>query len=444
MCPIQDINLLRYFTEAKQLRSHINQLPEALITPDVKVMLKWFQFYFKKYPEDTHVNVDKLSLLMKLDSGMDKETFDTTKGILDNLRIPIDLQVKAVLMEQLEEKALHARIALLAEQFANGDEVDFTTEVLLATQESMKRRKVKHQGQWEDGDVWEMVKADADNSGYLFTFLPRTFYMQIKGLNAGDNICVAAPTNKGKTSFLINCAVDFAKQRLALYAEYLAQVQAGEYHGEPMEFRPVLVLINEGNAKRITPRVYQTALGCDREQMFKYGADGVLEAEYIKVMGRRDAVRLVNVHGLSVADVMKVIEAHNPFCVITDMTGRIKAGANGGMNDTAQLEHVWNSMREFATMFDFIHIGTVQLSADGFDTLYPTVDAVQNSKVGIQTTWDLAIFIGAMLQPAEGAEGQRGISTPKSKLARVGCNDYIKEVTYFDPQLNTWKVPEEN
>ena len=101
---MQDINLLRYFTEAKQLRSHLGQLPDVLMTPDVKAMLKWFQYNFKKYPEDTHISVDKLSLLMKLDSGMDKDTYDTTKGILDNLRIPIDLTVKSVLMEQLEEK----------------------------------------------------------------------------------------------------------------------------------------------------------------------------------------------------------------------------------------------------------------------------------------------------------------------------------------------------
>lgn len=440
---MEDINLLRFFTDAKAFRSTYNVVPQELFSIDVTMMLKWFQFYYKKYPEDAHLSVDKLSMLMKLDQSVDKTTFDTTKAILANLKIPIDLTVKANIMEQLEERRLSGELGLLLEKFNNGEEIDFSSEVLLKAQESQKRRRVKHQGVWEDGDVWAMVQADADNSGYLFTFLPRTFHMQIKGVNEGDNICVAAPTNKGKTSFLVNIAVSFCIQRMELYASYLERVADGTWIGDSMEFRPVLVLINEGNAKRITPRVYQTALGCDRKQMFTWGADGTLEERYVAKVGRRDAIRLVNVHGLSLGDIMRVIEAHNPFLVITDMTGRIKAGHGNGMNDVNQLEHVWNSMREFTTMLDFIHIGTVQISKDGFDTLYPTIDAVQNSKTGIQTTWDLAIFIGAMLQPTEGAEGQRGISTPKSKLARADCNDYLKEVTHFDSQLNTWKLPEE-
>lgn len=438
-----DVNLLRYFTDAKAFKNTYSALPTELFSIDVVTMLKWFQLYYKRYPEDNHVVVDKLSMLMKLDKGTDKSTYDTTKAILDNLRIPIDLTVKANIMEQLEERRLAGEVGLLLERFNNGEEVDLSTEVLLKASESHKRRKIKHQGHWEDGDVWAMVQADADNSGYLFTFLPRTFYMQIKGINEGDNICVAAPTNQGKTSFLVNVAVDFAIQRKEMYEKYLSSLDT-EQMDDPMEFRPVLVLLNESNAKRVTPRVYQTALGVDRKQMFNWGADGTLEKRYIEKMGRRDAIRLVNIHGLSINDIAKVIEAHNPFLVITDMTGRIKANGNGsGMNDVSQLEHVWNSMRELSTMLNFIHVGTVQISKEGFDTLYPTIDAVQGSKVGIQTTWDLAIFIGGMLQPTEGAEGQRGISTPKSKLARANCNDYIKEVTHFDSQLNTWKLPEE-
>lgn len=441
---MQDISLLRYFMEAKAFKSTYAQVPQELMTSDVKNVLKMFKMYYDSYPQDTHIVVDKFSTMLKLHPKMTKDAFDLMKPIIENLRIPIDPVVKHNLMESLEEKRLRAEIALIVERFDNGDEIDLTTEIMLRTQESYKRRKIKHQGQWEDGDVWAMVQADADNSGYLFTFLPKTFYEQIKGVNEGDNICVAAPTNKGKTSFLVNIAVEFALQRKSLYEQYLSKVQEGDAPDVEMEFRPVLMLINESNAKRITPRVYQTTLRCTRKQMFEWGADGSLEKRYVEKMGRRDAIRLVNIHGMSVGDIVKVIESHNPFLVITDMTGRIKAGSNAGMNDVSQLEHVWNSLRELATMLDFIHVGTVQISKEGFDTLYPTVDAVQGSKVGIQSTWDLALFIGAMLQPAEGAEGMRGVSTPKSKLARADCNDYIKEVTNFDAQLNTWKLPSED
>lgn len=160
-------------------------------------------------------------------------------------------------------------------------------------------------------------------------------------------------------------------------------------------------------------------------------------------MGRRDAIRVVNIHGYTVAEVVRVIEQHDPFCVITDMTGRIRVNMNSGSNDVAQLEEVWESMRVQAAVQNFIHIGTIQISVEGMDMYYPPVRAVQNSKVGVQTTWDLAIYIGALETPAEGQEGVRGISTPKSKMARSGCKDVLQELTFFSPEKNTWKQDDE-
>ena len=105
-----------------------------------------------------------------------------------------------------------------------------------------------------------------------------------------------------------------------------------------------------------------------------------------------------------------------PFLVITDMTGRIRVSSGSGMNDVQQLEEAWEAMRIQAAIQKFIHVGTAQVSAEGFNNYYPPLSAVQNSKTGIQTTWDLALFIGTMSQPVEGNEEVRGISTPKNKL----------------------------
>lgn len=438
---MQDIDILRYFLDAKAFKYNYHALPKDMFEADVLNMLLWFDHYFKRYPEDKFISIDKLNLLMKLDKSVNKDAYDLTKSILDNLRVPIDLNVRANLMESLEERRLAGEIALLVKRFNDGDEVDLSTEIYNKTLESRNRRKIKHQGVWEDGDVWQMVQESADTAGYLFTFLPQSVYGQLVGVNEGDNIAVAAPTNAGKTSFLVRCAVEFAKQRkvrMETEASNMLPEGLASEDKEPMKFRPVLYLVNESNARKITPRVYQTALNINRERMFDLGSKGKLEEAYIGKMGRRDAIRLVNIHGLTLADVVKIIDAHDPFLVITDMTGRIRADSKTNMNETSQLEMIWNSMREYAEIMNFIHIGTVQLSKEGFDTLYPTLDAVQGSKVGIQTTWDLSFFLGAMLQPAEGSEGVRGISTPKSKRARFGANDYIKQVTNFNAEYNTW------
>lgn len=441
---MEDIDLLRFSMNRKQFQTTFNMIDEDIFSYDVVSMLKWFKYYFKTYTDDANVNIEKLSTLMKLDKSTDKKTFEITRNILNLLKIPIEPTVRAALLETLETRRLAGELGILLKRFDNNEEIDFSFEILQRAQESYARRKIKHGGAWEDGDVWQMVQEDADNSGYLFDFLPRSFYMQIKGVNEGDNICIGAPTNKGKTSFLVNCAVSFAKQHKELYEKYLKVTQAEDWDEpedfKPMVWRPVLYLVNEGTARKITPRVYQTALGVDRNKLFELGRAGKLESEYVKILGRRDAIRLVNVHGMTVSEITRVIEQHNPFLVITDMTGRIRVNSGSGSNDVAQLEEVWENLRVQAAIQSFIHIGTIQISAEGFNNYYPPISAAQNSKTGVQTTWDLAIYIGAMLEPAEGQEGVRGISTPKSKMARAGCKDIIQQLTHFNPELNTWRL----
>lgn len=103
----------------------------------------------------------------------------------------------------------------------------------------------------------------------------------------------------------------------------------------------------------------------------------------------------------------------------------------------AQLEEAWNTMRELAAMQDFIHIGTTQVSSEGMDMLFPPLSAMQNSKVGIQTTLDLCIMMGALNNPE--VQNLRGISTPKNKLARTGCSSTNQLEVYFTPEENKWE-----
>lgn len=226
------------------------------------------------------------------------------------------------------------------------------------------------------------------------------------------------------TSLLCELAVSFAKQAHTVYPE-----------------QPLLYLLNEGTAEGITPRVYQTALHCCNQELLKAARSGTLREQYAAIVGRWDAIRLVNIHGMRLSQVSRIIEAHHPYMVITDMTGRITANSNhtGGGNDIGQLEEVWNCMRELAAIQQFIHMGTVQVSAEGFDMLFPPLSAMQNSKTGIQTTLDLCLMMGRLNpQTASNMEMVRGISTPKNKLARSGCKSTNQLQVVFDAGTNTW------
>lgn len=439
-----DIDVLRFFMERKQYNSTRDVYPDEMFdSPEVPDLLKWFGYYFKTYPDDLRIDVDKLTLLMKLDQGTTKDDFKLLKLILQQLRTPIDNVVRKYLLENLETRKFAGEVGILKSKLDSGAEIDFTAEVLRLAQESSKRKRVTYDAAWEDGDVYEMAKSASDVSGYFYDFFPKEFHTCFAGMNEGDNIGIAARTNQGKTSLLCRIAVSFAKQRkqkMKDYEELLKQsniFEVDESH-TLSRFRPVLYLINEGSSKKITPRIYQTALGVDRATFLEYGASNVLEEKYIAVMGRRDAIRCVNIHGRSIADVIKIVEAHDPFMVITDMTGRIKDYGAKGANDIAQLENVWNTLREQAEVLDFIHHGTIQISAEGENMYYPPLSALQNSKSGIQSTFDFSLYIGYEDKGSAAYKNYRGVSTPKSKRAKQGYNDEQKILVVFDPELNTW------
>lgn len=433
---MSDLNLLRVMMERKQFTGSFKSIPMDLYDPHTVTMLGWFKLYYKSYEDHERIDVDTLGSLIKLKTTphADKAKRDAQTALMNemlrNLKQPLPLDIRATTLNALEERRLSAEAAMICRKYDEGEEIDVIFELNKLAIATKQRVELQTHAAWCDTDVWELIQADADDAGYVFDFLPEEFYTNIKGVNEGNNIGVAAPTDKGKTSFLVRVAVSFAKQRFK-------RMQSDD----SMKFRPVLYLVNEGTAEVITPRVYQTALELNREQMWERGKAGTITQDYINVMGRKDAIRLINIHGKSVAQVARIIESHDPFLVISDMTGRIKAngGANGS-NDIAQLEEVWNDMRMLSAMMNFIHVGTAQISAEGFDNPYPPLSALQNSKTGIQTTLDLGIWIGAYVNPAPENEDLRGISTPKNKLVKSGKRSYNTVMTNFLPETNNWNA----
>lgn len=417
-----DKYLLKALTNRARYLSLRNSVPEEMVASATKRLLNEFGEYYEKYPDHDDIDLEALITQITLRKGQTADNRTILCQLIKQLEQPVPDEILANTVNQLESLAFAGKAQLLLQKFSAGEEVDITHELMVLSQTTRQRMQIQSQASWADGDVWEYIQKDADDSGYVLDVFPE-IADNLKGLNAGDNVCIAAPTDKGKTSILCNVAVTFAKQEWAA-------------HGE--DSRPVLYMVNEGMAERITPRVYQTALHCTRAELWKKGQEGTITDDYVRVVGRRDMIRLVNIHGMSVAQVARVIEQHNPFCVITDMTGRIKVGTGGGMNDVQQLEQVWDDFRSLAAIHKFIHVGTAQISAEGMDNPYPPLTAIQNSKVGIQTTWDLGVFIGALANPDMGTENLRWISTPKNKLARSGKKAQNKVEVIFEPEKNTW------
>lgn len=414
-----DRNILIALMPRAKYRALLGAVPKDMLDGHTSSLLDWFGVYFQAYPDDDKIDLDALLTTMRLRANLDAAQLAVTTAILNQLREPVAESIILQTQNQLEELAFAGKAGAVLASYNSGDDVDLTFELHRLAAESRKRIDTSSGAKWADGDVLGYIEADADNSGLQLTTFP-TLHTRIKGLRGGHNICVSAPTDKGKTSLIIKLMVDFAKQARTLFPD-----------------RPALYCVNESLAEVLTPRVYQTALELSRDELLSMARAGTLVPAYEAVVGRRDGIRMVNIHGMNTGQVSRIIEAHNPYLVVTDMTSRLRSSSNtGGMNDIAQLEEAWNCMRELAAMQDFVHIGTSQVSSEGFDMLFPPLSAMQNSKVGIQTTLDMCIMMGALNNTE--VLNLRGISTPKNKLARTGCSSTNQVECQFIPEKNQW------
>jgi hypothetical protein len=384
-------------------------------------MLAWFSAYYNTFPERERVDVDELVSLVRLRAGSaTQEQIALTLHLCDQLRTPIEASSLQGIISSLYELDLSGKAGALIARYNNSEEIDLAYELSTLSAEARRAMVDGTKSAWADRPILEYLEDDNDEGGLQWNSFPQ-LALNLKGLRKGDNVALCAPTDQGKTSLLCRLMVDF-------------QVQAQHiYPG-----RPALYLVNEGTQERITARMYQTAVQLQRDDLLVLAREGTLEQRYAGIIGGRDMIRVANIHGKSMAQVANIIERHSPHLVVSDMTGRIRATSNrgGGANDIGQLEEVWNGFRELAVLQDFAHMGTVQVSAEGFNMLYPPLSALQNSKTGIQTTLDLVLMMGALTNPD--AATLRGISTPKNKLGRSGKLSQNMFQSYFDAPINRW------
>lgn len=419
---MSDVLLLHAIREKQRYKALRPSVPDEMMSPETQNMLLWFEAYWQTYPDATRVEVDPLVAMIKLRCGnASPDAVAITLHVAESLRTEPNTDAVMGVANTLYERNLSGRAGALLANYNGGGEVNLAYELQALAMEAKKEFQSGGVSSYADGPIEKYLLEDADEGGLVLDCFGTILAERIKGLRTGHNIAIAAPTDKGKTSVMCAVATSIARQAKTLYPG-----------------RPLLYLVNEGQAERILPRMWQTALQIKRQKMYEMSNAGLLVPAYEKIVGLQSNIRLKNIHGKNIAQVEQIIEHHNPYCVMTDMTGRIRAVSNrgGGANDIGQLEEVWNGMRELAAIHDFLHVGTIQVSGEGFEQLYPPLSALQNSKVGIQTTLDLILMMGAVSSLPD----TRGISTPKNKLARAGHNSLTQFMTLFEPEVNTWTM----
>lgn len=396
------------------MREHI---PASMLAPDTTALLSWLALYWQTYPDSDEVNWDSMGTLVNLrGQGTPPEQLATLKAMMRQVQTVPETEIAGT-VKMISELAYSGEAGALLTRYNNGDEVDLSAEMKMLQRKYAEVAQTQDSLlQWENRNVDEILQDNDESGGLLFKSFP-DLRDGLRGARGGDCIAMAAPVDAGKTSLLAVTAVDFAEQ----------MHEQQERYGN----RPILWLVNESLASRTVPRIYQAATGWTLAQIRDKHKAGEFAPAYLKRVGSFDRIRVKDAHSITMHQIATLIEEMNPAVLIVDMVANIRGGTME--TEHQNLEAKWQELRVLGCEYDCIMVGTMQMSAEGYDLLYPPMTALKQSKIGVQGALDLLVMMGR-LNPQEAPDRQslRGISTPKNKMARSG----YKALHQFEVEFN--------
>lgn len=385
-----DTTLLRVMKNRKDYYALIDLIPEGTLDPNAKVILRNFGMYFEKFPtHDTIVMREFGPRFKAWNPKLKEDEFMVFIRILGNLVAEPDVDERENIVQELSEYTFMQTMANLTEQFQNGELPDAVAAVSAAFDKYRTRRGIKAKASWIDTSIGDLLLDEFNDAGLAWRLAALNGSM--RRLRPGDFGIVAARPDQGKTSF-------FASEGTFLTAQL------------PPD-RNMLWVNNEGPGRRIIPRLYQAALGLTMDQMKDLHSQGRLEPMYIEKMGRRDRIRVVDIHDITNGQVEAIIEDNNPGLIVYDMIDNIRGFGDAARTDLA-LEAMYQWARERSVKFDCIGIAASQISVEGDNMMFPGMSALKDSKTGKQGACDFQIMIGSVND--ESYRGSRGPSAPKN------------------------------
>lgn len=415
---MSDIAIVKSLETRKRWRTLRQVLSEQALLPDARSLVQWFDAYYSAYPDKEAVEHDLLLSFIKTKANLTPEQYLPLKAAVQRLKDYKDDHAVQGIVNNLLERDFGGRLGALLTAYESGREVDLVHEVQALHKDVARQKDNSNVLDFIDTrDVGAILQEEGTDHGLK---LPTTALAEaVKGLTGGALVGFGAAVDSGKTSFLCSVLAHFAPQ-LETY-----------FDAE----RPMLLLSNEGAGRRLVPRVYQAVLGKTTSELLEMSKAGTLLPAYDKAVGRRDRIRIKDIHGATLAQIETLIEETKACVVIIDMPANIRITSNGG-NKTEGVERIWQTLRELAVMHDCVIIGTVQISNEGYDMLFPPMSALKDSKVGLQGALDVLLMLGKLNDPQMG--GLRGIGTVKNKFPIPGQPSHIQAEVVFDPIKCQW------
>lgn len=406
-----DHNLIATLADRTRYKAYISAVPMDELGTTTKWLLTSFGKFFQENPNAKEVDYSILETMARL--KLDNAEGSPVLALIAKAReVKVTREQMEATVSILTEMQFAGKVATLVNRYNDGDELDLPHEIYMETQRVRNLKGQSADSLFVEPDIHEILEEQAKDDGLKFRQIP--LQEHIKGLVPPVNFAIAAGSDSGKTSLIADALTYMAPQCAKRYPN-----------------RPIIWLSNEGVSREIWPRVYASALGKDALEMAKMTKDKLYQ-EYAKALGgNRSIIKILDIHGWSMAQIASLIEEMQPIIVVIDMLANVRLA--GVEKRHERVEALAQELRELEAIHDFIGFSTFQLSADGLNEMFPPMDAIKDTKIGMQGAMDVILMMGRLNDPSYAQN--RWLSTPKNKRKMVGKPGNVQAEVFFQPDI---------
>tara|TARA_R110002096_G_scaffold110795_1_gene241958 strand:+ start:466 stop:1713 length:1248 start_codon:yes stop_codon:yes gene_type:complete len=405
-----DLALLRIIKYKEQFDKVQRYIPRSAIDKRTRAVTEDIRKYFEMNTEEEILDFPSFRSMFftTWHKSMGEEDCKYYNQLIDRMQTDVPESVKKNIINQLLELEFVTEVANVIQDYEQGEEIDVVVTVgnLYDTvRDTMERTNAFEFSDLDDSTVGE--NTDDEGLDWNLACMNET-YRKIQG---GDQYIIAARPGKGKTSFLTHLNWALAKQ---------------------MPDNKIIVWFNnESRRQRIMSRQIQSALNMTNGELGKLKAAGTLNEAYIKEMGRKDKVRIYDIHGKNnfhLEEILEGIGIDNVGAIVCDMLDNVKFPTRKDAREDQRLEQLYQWSRELGVKYNCPVFPTSQVSNEGAGLMFPTENMLKDSKTGKQGACDGIIMLGSSDDPL--LQNKRGISMPKTKSKREGMTDLREEVLF--------------
>jgi len=217
--------------------------------------------------------------------------------------------------------------------------------------------------------------------------------VSIGPLHGGDQVCVTACPNVGKTRFITNEITHFVTQL------------------DPDD-RRILFVNNEESKEAIWNAIYCSYFNVTDDDVLKNVAK--YEEKWNKDVGEK-AIAVYQNSSATTADIERVIKAFRPKVVVFNQLYKVRLpGRHAKATDAEQYRLTYQFGRNMADKYDLVSMPAHQAGALAAGEKWVTQEMMYGSKTGVAGECDVIIGIGKVYDPM--LKSQRYINVARNKL----------------------------